>query len=222
MCASIISEFKTRSYKLLGPDHISTNGKVLSWIIKSHSRDLPFRLRWQETARFNGDLVDPFKQNDAVLVNTLRIQGLLKGPGIAHHPAKLHQTRWADIDAKNDIQEPQVNEGTITTSLCSPLMIPTQDLVRESTEVPVTLTVTGLVPFDIHFHTVEVSSARAITRSIIYANCLKERAQIAGSRPLINFLSHYLKILDIHYECCKRRHMMVISLSQVPPTPGLQ
>ena len=213
MCASIISEFKTRSYRLLGPDHISTNRKVLSWIIKSHSGDLPFRLRWQETARFNGDLVDPLKQNDAVLVNTLRIQTLLKGPGIAHDQAKLQQTRWADIDAENDIQEPQVNEGTITTSLCSPLMIATQHLVPESTEVPVTLTVTGLVPFDIHFPTVELSSAKAFTRSIIYADCLIERAQIAGSMPPIHFLSHYLNILDIYYECCKRRHMMVISPS---------
>ena len=105
-----------------------------------------------------------------MLVNVLRIQGLLKGPAIAHHPAKLHQKRWVAIDAENDLQEPQVNEATITTSLCNQLMIATQDLVRESSEVPVTLTVTSQVHFDIHFHTVELSSAQGITRSIINAN----------------------------------------------------
>ena len=210
--ASIVSEFKTRSYKPLGPDHISTNRKTPAWIIKSYSRDLPLRLRWQEMARLNGDLVDPFKQKDAELINFLRNQGLLKGPVIAQHPAKLQQERCADIGAENDLQKPQVNEATITTSLCNQLMNATQDLVRESTEVPVTLTVTGPVPFDIHFNTVELSSAQAITRFIIHANCLKERAQVAGSMPLIHFLPHYLKILDIYYECCKKCAMMVFSL----------
>ena len=57
--ASIVSEFKTRSYKRLGPDHISTNKKDLPWIIKSHSCHLPFCLRWQEVGRLNGDLVAP-------------------------------------------------------------------------------------------------------------------------------------------------------------------
>ena len=103
--AAIVSEFNTRSYKPLGPDHISTNRKVLAWIIKSHSRDLPFRIHWREMARLNDDLLDPFKQNDAVLVNLLLIQGLLKGPVISQHPAKLHYKGWADIDPQSDIQE---------------------------------------------------------------------------------------------------------------------
>ena len=147
------------------------------------------------------------------MVNFLRIQGLLKGPVVSQLPAKLHHKRWADIDTESDIQEPKVNEATITTSLCNQLMTATQDLVCESTEVPETLFVTGPLPFDIHFHTVALSSAQAITRSIILTSCLKERAQIAGSMPLIHFLSHFLKILDIYYECCKKRHMMVFGLS---------
>ena len=87
---------KSKTYKLFGPAHLTTNRLVMAHAIKINCKDKPFRLAWLQMSNQNGGNTDPFHHSEVTLQNFLRMQGLLRGPAISHFPVKMSTKNWSE------------------------------------------------------------------------------------------------------------------------------